>query len=297
MSTIFISYRRSDGGGYAGRLYADLRRQYGDEHEVFMDLDIEKGENFQRRLGKEIGRSDVVLAIIGSDWVATKDKKTGDRRLDDPNDYVRLEIAAALGHNIPVFPVLVGGAAMPGAQELPNELKDLTLGNATKLNNERWDLGVGELTAYIDKIIAPAKPDVDLASVYCSYFHNQISLHQKNYRSSTVGVAAALLVALLISIIIGFAIGDALTSSGPILFGLVIALYYYPAISSGRGRLSESKAIVSLIDCEQILPPDSSEQFLQANSEYIRQRIQNYVRGTDIRKKTSAHGILGTGIG
>jgi len=116
LRAIFISYRRDDSEGQAGRLYDDLIRQFG-EGSVFMDVaGIEPGLDFRKVIDKNVSSCGVLLALIGPGWVDAKDE-TGRRRLDNPLDFVRLETAAALKRDIPVVPVLVAKARMPRVEQ------------------------------------------------------------------------------------------------------------------------------------------------------------------------------------
>ncbi len=122
--SIFLSYRRSDSQDVAGRIYDRLIQHFGDEH-VFKDVDsIPLGVDFRRYVGDQVARCDVLLAVIGPHWLAASEQRG--RRLDDPRDLVRVEIASALKRDIPVVPVLVGGAAMPAEEALPAELRELS---------------------------------------------------------------------------------------------------------------------------------------------------------------------------
>jgi formylglycine-generating enzyme required for sulfatase activity len=125
---IFISYRRDDGAGYAGRVHDRLEREFGRDL-LFMDVDaIPLGVNFVTVLEEEVTKCDVLLAIIGSGWLDARDDD-GKRRLDNPHDYIRIEIAAALKRGIPVIPILMEGTRVPKADQLPDDLKDLVLRN------------------------------------------------------------------------------------------------------------------------------------------------------------------------
>src|SRR4051794_38020063 len=111
MPKIFISYRREDTSGHAGRLYADLIRAL-DRDSVFMDIDsLAPGEDFPTRIEQTIGASDVALIVIGSRWLTSMNDQ-GQRRLDDPADWVRRETDAALHSRARVVPVLVQDARM-----------------------------------------------------------------------------------------------------------------------------------------------------------------------------------------
>ncbi len=116
---VFISYRREDSGGYAGRIYDRLTSRLGREN-VFFDVDaIPPGRDFVDVLSDRVGKCDALLAVIGKHWVASADGQNR-RRLDDPSDFVRIEIEAALQRDVPVIPVLVDGAPMPQSGELPD---------------------------------------------------------------------------------------------------------------------------------------------------------------------------------
>jgi hypothetical protein len=110
MRAIFISYRREDAEGQAGRLFDDLVTNFGNGS-VFMDVaGIEPGRDFREAIDEQVATCGVLLALIGTNWLEAHDK-SGRRRLDDPMDFVRLETAAALKRDIPVIPVLVRGVA------------------------------------------------------------------------------------------------------------------------------------------------------------------------------------------
>lgn len=125
---IFISYRRSDSADISGRIYDRLVAKFGKE-QVFKDVDsIPLGSNFKAVLDSSVGACKVLLAIIGRDWVTAKDAN-GKLRLQQSADFVRLEVESALNRDIPVVPLLVGGATMPKAGELPKSLRELTYRN------------------------------------------------------------------------------------------------------------------------------------------------------------------------
>lgn len=112
---------------------------------VFMDVaNLDLGRDFREALHERLAACDLMLAIVGRGWVEGKGA-SGRRRLDDPNDYVRLEIAAALKRNIPVLPVLVQGVRMPSAEELPEDLGEFAFRNAFELSHNRWDSDVREM--------------------------------------------------------------------------------------------------------------------------------------------------------
>ena len=155
MRAIFISYRREDAEGQAGRLFTDLVQHFGEES-VFMDVaGIEPGRDFRKAIDDHVAACGVLLAVIGKNWCGAKDE-AGGRRLDDPHDFVRLETASALRRDIPVVPVLVQGARMPQAAQLPADLADLAFRNAIELTHARWDSDVSVLVKALSRhVTAP----------------------------------------------------------------------------------------------------------------------------------------------
>lgn len=126
--SIFISYRRSDSADISGRIYDRLIGKFGKE-QVFKDVDsIPLGSNFKTVLDTSVGACKVMLAIIGRSWVDARDT-SGKVRLQDPADFVRLEVESALNKNIPVIPLLVGGVSMPALKDLPKSLSEITYRN------------------------------------------------------------------------------------------------------------------------------------------------------------------------
>jgi hypothetical protein len=128
MTKVFLCYRREDSGGYAGRIQDQLAQAFGSDV-LFMDVDATPlGVNFIRVLHNEIAKCDVLLAVIGRNWLDARDED-GNRRLENPNDFVRVEIGAALQRNIPVVPILLDGARIPDVRQLPKELEELSFRN------------------------------------------------------------------------------------------------------------------------------------------------------------------------
>src|SRR5262249_45409322 len=114
-------------------------------NQLFMDVDnVPLGVNFAKLLQDEVARCDVLLVVIGRNWLGARGDD-GRRRLDNPDDFVRIEIATALRRNIPVIPVLLDGAAVPKADELPEELKDLTVSNALDLRHASFQTDINRL--------------------------------------------------------------------------------------------------------------------------------------------------------
>jgi TonB family protein len=137
LGSIFVSYRRSDSQGEAGRLFDDLTNHFG-ENMVFMDVaGIEAGRDFRRAIEQSVAACGVLLVVMGPEWLNAKDE-TGARRLNDPADFVRIETASALKRDIPVVPVLVRGAVMPRSEQLPEDLRELAYRNSIELTHARW---------------------------------------------------------------------------------------------------------------------------------------------------------------
>jgi hypothetical protein len=151
MAGIFINYRRQDTQTYANMLYDALADHYGDER-VFKDVDtIEVGRPWDKAIEAAVGRSDVMLVLIGERWLAQDGD--GRRRLDEPKDYVRKEIEAGLQRDMRVIPVTVGGARMPQPEELPSSVAGLTDIQAYDLDDDRWRADRDELLRRLDTVM------------------------------------------------------------------------------------------------------------------------------------------------
>jgi hypothetical protein len=134
---VFLSYRRGDAGGYAGRLTDGLLQRLGPKS-VFQDVTaISPGQDYTVVIDRALADSDAALAVIGPGWL-TAVTPQGTRRLLEDDDYVHLEVARALRRGIRVIPVLVGGAQLPEAAELPDDLQGLAQRQALELHNETW---------------------------------------------------------------------------------------------------------------------------------------------------------------
>lgn len=136
MPRIFISYRRSDSAAVSGRIYDRLCMAFG-EPQVFKDVDnIPPGAKYRELLEREVGKCDVLLAIIGPGWLNAVDS-AGHPRLAHPEDFVRIEIEAGLTRdNVLVIPVLVDDGKMPAPEQLPDTLRDLHYRNAAVVRND-----------------------------------------------------------------------------------------------------------------------------------------------------------------
>jgi hypothetical protein len=157
---IFISYRRDDSEGEAGRLFDDLTRAFGSDA-VFMDVaGIKPGADFRKAIDDNVTSCGVFLAIVGPTW-ATITNSEGKRRLDDPNDFVALELASALKREVPVIPVLVHEAKMPAVSLLPESLQAFAYRNSVELSHARWNSDVALLIEALKAYVTPraAAPD------------------------------------------------------------------------------------------------------------------------------------------
>jgi hypothetical protein len=157
MADIFISYRREDTRADAGRLYDRLSGHFGDDH-VFMDIeDIAPGENFVEILDKTLEACGVLIALIGRRWLAAGDDRAANR-LNDPEDFVRLEIDRALHRGIRVIPVLVGGAEIPDPSQLPASVSALASIQALEIDDGRFHQDVDLLIATLVESGATQQP-------------------------------------------------------------------------------------------------------------------------------------------
>ena len=145
---IFINYRRDDSMGTAGRLHDRLAQSFG-RGNLFMDVDnIPAGVDFVDYLHNQVGACDIFLAVIGPHWLDAKDER-GRRRLDNPDDFVAVEIAAALSRNIRVIPVMLDGARMPAADDLPEPIKQLVRRNAVEVRHNQFGRDAEALVAKV----------------------------------------------------------------------------------------------------------------------------------------------------
>ena len=149
---VFLSYRRADTAGHAGRICDDLKRRLGYDA-VFRDIDaIAAGADFVGALQKAIGTARVCIVLIGDTWLQVQ-AANGGRRLDDPEDHVRREVELALTTpGLTVIPVLVEGAQMPQAQDLPASLQALTRLQAIELSDSRWEYDMARLITALQRV-------------------------------------------------------------------------------------------------------------------------------------------------
>lgn len=156
---LFVSYRRDDTGGRAGRLCDALVARFGAGN-VFQDVNaVAPGHDFRAQVEAAIATSDAVLIVIGADWLRVVDEH-GRRRIDRDDDVVRSEVSAALGSGIPVVPVLVDGAALPSHDELPPEISGMLGRHAVTIRDTSWHQDVDDLSRRLkggERVAAPAR--------------------------------------------------------------------------------------------------------------------------------------------
>lgn len=156
---IFISYRRADAAWAAGRLADRLRSEFGTEN-VFLDVQsIGLGQEFTQVIRQRIERSSVLLVIIGPTWLTQRRSDSGIRRIDEPDDFVRWEIAMALDQNLTVIPILIDETLMPRPEHLPEPIQQLAMKNAARLASGHFHADVQTLVTELKKILGKSEGD------------------------------------------------------------------------------------------------------------------------------------------
>jgi hypothetical protein len=208
INRIYISYRRTDTAAYAGRLFDHLSRHFG-RGVVFMDIQggIPPGQDFAQAINAALDTCDVALVLIGKHW-ATSTGPNHDLRLDDPNDWVRFETAAALRRNILVIPVLVEGARLPDPASLPEELRPLFRRHVCELTDSRWSFDVGELVKPIERIVPPEPNIFTWLLRQLSLYLNEVKLVYLRNKRWHWKVGGAIALALALGIGIGLILGQ-----------------------------------------------------------------------------------------
>lgn len=179
--SIFISYRRSDSVDVTGRIYDRLTAHYG-KASIFKDVDsIPYGSDFREYIRKYIDKCRVLIAIIGPTWLETKDD-TGERRIHNPQDWVRVEIESALARNISLIPLLVNNAHLPAAIALPKSLQNMAYRNCAQARPDPdFHQDLDKLIQNLDKILSHRQPTIMADSPY-QYSH-LLSLKAKSLDS------------------------------------------------------------------------------------------------------------------
>ena len=199
MAKIFLSYRRQDSAGVTGRIYDRLRAHFGDDA-VFMDIDnIPFGVNFRKHIDTEVSQCDVVLAVIGIGWAGEIDAH---RRIDDPKDFVRIEVESALKRDIPVIPILIDRTRMPTEAELPPSLIGLASRNAIDVDQGR------DFHLHVDRLIQGIGFHFQRATIAASSRSGQGAARARQNTPRIWPYAAAVAGLACLGVIIYIAIGD-----------------------------------------------------------------------------------------
>jgi uncharacterized membrane protein YtjA (UPF0391 family) len=177
---IFISYRRDDSAGQAGRIHDRLTNEFG-EGVLFMDVDsIPLGADFTKVIKDEVSSCGILLAVIGHNWASARG--SGNKRVfDDPNDFVRIEISTALERGIPVVPIFIDNASFPQTNMLPADLQPLTFRNGMRVRHESFKVDLQKLVTFLNQRFAaePARGSRNFTSSVAS----SIALPTKNQHS------------------------------------------------------------------------------------------------------------------
>lgn len=256
MASVFISYRREDGAGFARAMYDRLAQEF-DATQLFMDVAaIEPGVDFVDAIDAAVARCDALVAVIGKQWLEIAGP--AGRRLDDPADYVRVEIATALRRDVRVIPLLVNGAEMPAAEDLPEPLQALARRNALELSTTRFAADMDLLVRTLKGIVEPAAPAAraeagagPLETDYVGFLEKAVRsqrLAQRFHVSLAIAVAvgglAAIAAAQLLSDIVVPADQKLLVMLGG---GFLSTLAAFP-IKQFTGRRAKLSALEFLLD-------------------------------------------------
>jgi serine/threonine protein kinase len=161
---VFVSYRRDDAPDATDRLADALRERFGSDR-VFVDIDnVAPGDDFTRVVENWVASCDALVVVIGREWLDARDR-AGRRRIDDPDDFVRLEVEAGLRCGVRLFPVLLHGAQMPSREELPDGLSALRRRNALQIDRKNWHYDVARLVAALE-VITPAEARSPSGSIH-----------------------------------------------------------------------------------------------------------------------------------
>lgn len=273
-ASFFISYRRDDSAGHVGRLYDTLAARFG-AAQIFVDIDhIGPGEDFVRVLDGAVAKSLVMLVVIGKRWLVDE---SGYSRLQNPGDWVRLEVVAGLQRGMRVIPVLVQGASMPNARDLPHDLRDLTTRNAFELSDLRWRDDVQRLIAELDRIVtaahkeavaaARAKASAD-ARVHASE-HDGDARSGKGIRWSWIAAAAVL---------------------------VLIAGFYYRGKSAQSGDTGGSSSQVASAEPPSV-PANVADNGASAKDDARRWRRDAKLYAVSLQQSTQQNGSVAFSVG
>ena len=209
---IFISYRRDDNSASAGRLYDGLKRHFA-SNQIFMDVDsLDLGVDFIEAIEESVGSCDVLIAVIGKRWLISSDEE-GRRRLDNPEDFVRIEIATALKRNIRVIPVLVDGASMPRSGDLPDDLKSLIRRDALEVSHNRFRTDSERLIVAVERALEKTTEIERCETEAKKRFVTKHRQKEEQEPSTSLGkrkLGAAPVIVTLLALIIGLVVGMAI---------------------------------------------------------------------------------------
>jgi peptidoglycan hydrolase-like protein with peptidoglycan-binding domain len=288
---IFISYRRKDSAPYARGIFDRLAERFGADR-VFMDLSIPPGMDFVQVIEGSVRSASAVIVIIGPAWVVNAD---GKRRLEDPGDFVALEVAAALADNDLVIPVLVGGAPMPKPDDLPEHIRPLSRREALELSDQRWDYDVGRLADRLQQIV----PAMARAAGGAADTAGEGRAHPSGLQSTLkrgpvrIGLAAAAVALVLIGAWALFFRGGAKLGDRVLVRGdtgedvrqLQVALSHLgfnSGLEDGNFNVQTSSAVIAFQTCwGEGLVPDGrvTKQVVDALED---PRIDTYTEGADV---------------
>lgn len=230
MSAIFISYRREDSEDSARALYESLVRKFGEDR-LFMDVEaIAPGVDFRDAVERSLNECGAFLVVIGPSWLDIKaaNDPQGQRRLDNPTDYVRQEVARALtrGSELPVIPVLIHGASMPAEANLPEDLKKLAYRNAVTLSHTDWDGNLEKLVAAIRPHIDNGIPAPQASSEVHSILKHGIQVHELSAAGAQVSSAMQSGSAVEVSSAANLKLGKGVLIGVPLLIVAAVVGYF-----------------------------------------------------------------------
>jgi hypothetical protein len=186
---IFINYRRGDDPGFTQALFGHLERAFSTD-QLFIDIDgIEPGLDFTRVLADQVAKCDIVLAVIGKSWLDVRDEQNK-RRLDNPEDFVRIEIVSALEQDKRVIPILVGNATMPNSDDLPDALKPLARRNAVRLTHDRFKSDTEGLIKSLQRVLESAEQQRQLQDTHARHADDEHIRAAERERTEQLRLAA-----------------------------------------------------------------------------------------------------------
>jgi hypothetical protein len=194
---IFISYRRADSKPWTGRLANDLRAYYGRDR-VYLDLDSTRAaQDYRHQIDEALGLARVAIAVIGPRWLAEQDQG-GVRRIDNPDDVVRCELESALSSGIALATVLVGGATVPPADQLPGSLRAISTIHANRMSDEDWEYDLGRLLESFERhglfasLVEPSAPMGDWQPTTHRSYERTVKATRRRALDAVIGTVEAL---------------------------------------------------------------------------------------------------------